>query len=317
MSFKILSLDGGGVRGYLSAKILSNLEDYLNNHTKEEMPIGQRFDFITGTSTGGIIALALAIGKTAKEIEELYYQYIPKIFGEKRNSLLAVTAPKYKSSMLELMVTEVFGDYSLEDVERHVLITSVNLDNAQPRFYKSKYLARNAERLPEKLKNIAMATSAAPTYFKAKTGLKHSHNLIDGGICANNPSLSAVIDALNFEEKNSLNTIPPNNLNDIILVSVGTGERGEMPYDSKKLANGGWYTWARPVKDVVPVIEVLMESQSQMAHFQAKFLLKDRYLRINPKLSFAMKLDDIQKLDNLKNLASLNEDTENFLKLYF
>ncbi len=317
MSFKILSLDGGGVRGYLSAKILSNLEDYLNHLTKEERPIGQRFDFIAGTSTGGIIALALAIGKTAKEIEELYYQYIPKIFGEKRNLLLAVNSPKYKSSMLELMVAEVFGDYSLENVKTHVLITSVNLDNAQPRFYKSNYLTRNAERLPEKLKDIAMATSAAPTYFKAKTGLKHSHNLIDGGICANNPSLSAVIDALNFEEKNSLNTIPPNNLNDITLVSVGTGERGEMPYDSKKLANGGWYTWARPVKDVVPVIEVLMESQSQMAHFQAKFLLKDRYLRINPKLPFAMKLDDIQKLDNLKNLASLNEDTENFLKLYF
>ena len=65
MSFKILSLDGGGVRGYLSAKILSNLEDYLNNRAKEEMPIGQRFDFIAGTSTGGIIALALALGKTA------------------------------------------------------------------------------------------------------------------------------------------------------------------------------------------------------------------------------------------------------------
>ena len=312
MSFKILSLDGGGVRGYLSAKILSNLEDYLNNRTKEERPIGQRFDFIAGTSTGGIIALALAIGKTAKEIEELYYQYIPKIFGEKRNSLLAVTAPKYKSSMLELMVAEVFNDYSLEDVKTHVLITSVNLDNAQPRFYKSNYLARNAERLPEKLKNIAMATSAAPTYFKAKTGLKDSHNLIDGGICANNPSLSAVIDALVFEENNSLNTIPPNNLNDIILVSVGTGERGEMPYDSKKLVNGGWYNWARPV------IEVLMESQSQMAHFQTELLLtKDRYLRINPALPFSMKLDDIEKLDNLKNLASINAEIEIFLKIYF
>ncbi len=312
MSFKILSLDGGGVRGYLSAKILSNLEDYLNIHTKEERPIGQRFDFIAGTSTGGIIALALAIGKTAKEIEELYYQYIPKIFGEKRNSLLAVTAPKYKSSMLELMVAEVFGDYSLENVKTHVLITSVNLDNAQPRFYKSNYLTRNAERLPEKLKDIAMATSAAPTYFKAKAGLKHSHNLIDGGICANNPSLSAVIDALVFEENNSLNTIPPNNLNDIILVSVGTGGRSEMPYDSKKLANGGWYNWARPV------IEVLMESQSQMAHFQTELLLtKDRYLRINPALPFAMKLDDIEKLDNLKNLASINAEIEIFLKIFF
>lgn len=311
MSFKILSLDGGGVRGYLSAKILSNLEDYLNNRAKEEMPIGQRFDFIAGTSTGGIIALALALGKTAKYIEELYYKFIPEIFGKKRNFLLAINSPKYKSSMLELMVAEVFGDYSLEDVKTHVLITSVILDNAQPRFYKSKYFARNAERLPEKLKDIAMATSAAPTYFQAKADMKSSNNLIDGGICANNPSLSAVIDALNFEEKNSLKTIRPKNIDDIILVSVGTGERGEMPYDSKKLTNGGWYTWARPV------IEVLMESQSQMAHFQTKSLLKDRYLRINPKLPFKMELDDIEKIDNLKNLASLNADIETFIKMYF
>ena len=311
MSFKILSLDGGGVRGYLSAKILSNLEDYLNNRTKEEMPIGQRFDFIAGTSTGGIIALALALGKTAKYIEELYYKYIPEIFGKKRNFLLAINSPKYISSMMELMVAEVFGDYSLEDVKTHVLITSVNLDNAQPRFYKSKYFARNAERLSEKLKDIAMATSAAPTYFKAKADMKSSCNLIDGGICANNPSLSALVDALNFEKNNSLNTIPPNDLNDITLVSVGTGKRSEMPYDSKKLANGGWYNWARPV------IEVLMESQSQMAHFQTKSLLKDRYLRINPQLPFTMNLDDIEKLDNLKNLASIDSDIEKFLKNYF
>lgn len=186
MSFKILSLDGGGARGYLSAKILANIENYLNKKDNQEIPIGQRFDFIAGTSTGGIIALALSIGKTAKDVEKLYYKNIPEIFGKKQQSFFSFTSPKYKSSLLENMVEDVLDDYTLNDVKTHVLITSVNLDNAKPRFHKSDYFQRNTERTNEKLKDIAMATSAAPTYFKAKTtGLKHSHGLIDGGICAN------------------------------------------------------------------------------------------------------------------------------------
>ncbi|MFI3157265.1 MAG: CBASS cGAMP-activated phospholipase [Methylococcaceae bacterium] len=311
MSFKILSLDGGGARGYLSAKILANIESHLNIKNNEEIPIGQRFDFIAGTSTGGIIALALALGKTAKDVEKLYYKNIPEIFGRKQRFCLKAISPKYKSFALEKMVEEVFDDYSLNDVKTHVLITSVNLDNAKPRFHKSGYFQRNSERLNEKLKDIAIATSAAPTYFKAKADLKHSHNLIDGGICANNPSLSALIDSLNFQSNSLLNTIPPKNIQDIVLISVGTGEIGEMPYNSSKLANGGWSDWA------IPIIDILMESQSQLAHFQTKFLLKENYLRINPKLPFKMKLDDIKKLDNLKNLASLDADTDSFLNLYF
>lgn len=316
MSFKILSLDGGGSRGYLSAKILANMENYLNKKDNQEIPIGQRFDFIAGTSTGGIIALALAIGKTAKDIEKLYYKNIPEIFGKKQKYFSNFFSPKYKSLVLEKMVEEVLDDYTLNDVKTHVLITSVNLDNAKPRFHKSDYFQRNTERANEKLKDIAMATSAAPTYFKAKTGLKHSHNLIDGGICANNPSLSALVDSLGFQENNSLNTTPPSGMEDVIIVSIGTGEIGEMPYDSSKLVNGGKINWIRN-NSTTPIIDVLMESQSQLAHFQAKFLLKERYLRINPKLPFKMELDDIKKLDNLKNLANLDSDAETFLNTHF
>lgn len=315
MSFKILSLDGGGARGYLSAKILANLESYLNTMNEDEVPIGQRFDFIAGTSTGGIIALALAIGKTAKYIEEKYYDNIPRIFVKKSYfNIKNIYSPKYKSSVLEKMVEDVFGNYSLKDVKTHVLITSVSLDNAKPRFHKSGYFSRNSERLDENLKNIAMATSAAPTYFKAKSELKYSHNLIDGGICANNPSLSALIDALEFHKDNCLKTIPPNNMSDIVLISIGTGEKGEMPYDSNKLINGGLINWANITS--MPIIEIITESQSQLTHFQTKFLLKDRYLRINPKLPFKIEMDDASKIDNLKNLASLDADIENFLKTY-
>ena len=85
---KVLSLDGGGVKGYLSAKILFNIETLLNQENSEYINIGQRFDLIVGTSTGGIIACALSIGKSAKEIFELYETLIPKIFIPKLNAFL-------------------------------------------------------------------------------------------------------------------------------------------------------------------------------------------------------------------------------------
>jgi patatin-like phospholipase/acyl hydrolase len=315
MSFKILSLDGGGVRGYLSAKTLANIESYLNKKNKENIPIGQRFDFIAGTSTGGIIALALAVGKSAKDIEDLYYKNIPVIFGSKQQAFFKKISPwfnvKYNSSALEKMVDQVFNDLTLNDVKTHVLVTSVNLDNSKPRFHKSGYFSRNNERLNEKLKTIAMATSSAPTYFKVTTGLDHSHNLIDGGICANNPSLVALIDSLQFEKNSFLNNSPPKNMDEIMLISVGTGEIGEMPYESNKLLTGGLISWAKPIH------QVLMESQSQLAHFQTKFLLKNNYLRINPILKFKMELDDVSKINNLKSLADLDLVTEEFLKTNF
>ena len=79
---KVLTLDGGGIKGYLTAKILKNIEQSLNEYRSEDINLGQRFDLIVGTSTGGIIATALAIGKSAKEIFELYETLIPKVFNK-------------------------------------------------------------------------------------------------------------------------------------------------------------------------------------------------------------------------------------------
>ncbi|OQW90434.1 MAG: hypothetical protein BWK78_07015 [Thiotrichaceae bacterium IS1] len=312
--FKILSLDGGGVRGYLSAKILANIEDYLNKQDEKNLPIGNRFDLIAGTSTGGIIALGLAIGKTAKEIEQLYVKDIPEIFGntQLRKGFLRATRPKFKSDILEKKLSGYFGEHTLKDVKVDVLITSINLDDAKPRIHKSDYFSRNTGRIDEKLRDIAVATSSAPTYFSAKEKLVHSHNLIDGGLCANNPSMLALTDALLFERDSKIGTpAPQNQLTNMVMLSIGTGERGQMPYNSNKLKNGGWFNWAKPI------IEILMESQSQIAHFQALSLLKEQYLRINPKLNFKMALDDASQLDRLKNLADVDLNMENFLTKFF
>lgn len=229
-----------------------------------------------------------------------------------RNRLSRFFYPKYRSDALEKKVNGYFGENTLQDVVTDILITSVSIDDAKPRIHKSDYFDRNSGRISEKLRDIAIATSSAPTYFPAKEKLEYSHNLIDGGVCANNPSMLALTDALLFERNSKRGTQSPNkDFQNIVMLSIGTGERGEMPYDTKKITNGGKIHWA------LPIIEILMESQSHIAHFQASSLLGDRYFRVNPKLSFKMQLDDSSKIDRLKNMADLDRKLEEFLRTYF
>ncbi len=338
--FKILSLDGGGIRGYLSAKILANMEKLLNEANQEDINIGQRFDLIVGTSTGGIIACALARGKSGQEILELYDKLIPKVFKAKGEGIFS---PKYDNNVLKQELENVLEDKTLKDVITDLCITSVDVENASPRFHKSGYFDRNSPRLDEKLVDIALATSAAPTYFPlVKT--KHSTNLTDGGIVANNPSLVGLIDAMQLNE---------NKLENIVLVSIGTGEQPCMPYEINKLKNAGKQNWIvdiddntkiakiinlikkgeskiKIVKEILknflcndkklfdskgsPLIELLMESQSKLAHFQTQFLLGENYMRINPEIKSSIALDDVSKLDSLKNVADINKQQLEKLK---
>ncbi len=310
--FRVLSLDGGGVRGVLTARILSNIEDHLNRGNPIRKGIGQQFDLIAGTSTGGIIALALSIGLSAKEILGFYEIHIPKIFSssQKRNPIRSTVSPKYSSDQLRDSLREIFDEKTLNDVLTDVCITGVALNNAKPRFHKTDYLARNRARLDEKLIDVALATSAAPTYFKAHT-MVHSTSIIDGGVCANNPALVAIVDSLQFERPSKRGTPQAQDLkNDLVMLSIGTGEQPSMPYDVSALSDSGWAQWAGPI------VEVLFESQSQLVHSQAQFLLNEHYLRVNPALKFPMKLDDVSMLDELKNLSDMTKEVEVFLTRY-
>ncbi|SMN02126.1 Patatin-like protein [uncultured Candidatus Thioglobus sp.] len=187
-------------------------------------------------------------------------------------------------------------------------ITSVDVENSSPRFHKNGYFDRNSPRQDEKLIDLALATSAAPTFFPL-VDTRHSTNLTDGGIVANNPSLVGLVDAVQLTK---------HNLDNITLLSIGSGEQCHMPYDVEKLKNGGqkewmiaskksWNSWMFWKNKSSPIIELLMESQSKLAHFQTGFLLGDRYVRINPKLSITIGLDDKDKINSLKNLADIKE----------
>jgi patatin-like phospholipase/acyl hydrolase len=297
----VLSLDGGGVRGYLSAMILKNIKDTILKQTQ----IHEEFDLIVGTSTGSIIAAALAIGKPIDEITDLYLTLAKEVFIPTSKGIFA---PKYSNDTLKKHLDNIFGDLTLADVKRDLCITSVDIENSKPRFHKSRYFDRNTTRLDEKLADVVLASCAAPTYF-SPTDTKHSTNLVDGGMVANNPSLVAFTDAMQIVD---------NDINKIKLLSIGTGEHCHMPYDLESLKNAGKKDWMAMnifSKDRgSPIIELILEAQSKLAAFQTGFLLKDKYLRINPSLSMNIKLDDIEMMENLKNVADLITNDESKLK---
>jgi predicted acylesterase/phospholipase RssA len=311
-AFRILSIDGGGVRGFLAASILANVEAYLNQETHTSLELGRRFDLISGTSAGGLIALGLAAGRTAASIRDLFQSFVPEVFSDTNRTPFAVRGlyPRYGNRPLVKQLEGFFDKKTLKDLIVDVCVTSVSLIDAKPRLHKTDYLARNAGRLNEPLINVALATTAAPTYFPAVSTL-HSANLIDGGIAANNPALVALVDALQFERLSKrgiprpiLGTEGP------VMVSVGTGQPGPLPYDYEKLLDGGWLHWMRPIFEVVQL------SQSQLVHHQASFLLSDRYLRIDPILNVPVKLDDAKHFLELRNKADIDKAAEDFLKRF-
>ena len=311
-NLKILSLDGGGVRGYLSILILEKLEKALNRILNEEKVIAERFDLIAGTSTGGIIATALAIHKSAKEIREIYEQMMKVVFVPTAKGL---KKPKYNQKVLKKILKEIFDNKTLNDVKTHLCITSVDIATSKPKFFKSPYLEIYHQRADEKLVDIALATSAAPIFFPL-ANTKHFHFLADGGLIANNPSMIAVLEGYKITK----------NFDKIKLLSIGTGEMSKMPYDVKKIEEyGGVITWAlnKSPKEllsiskkeiVIPLIEVLINAQSKLIDSQVQTILKEEnFLRINPPLSQDVRLDEVEKIDILKNLASI-ADSEKTVK---
>jgi len=323
--YRILSLDGGGVRGVLSAWILRNMERHLNEMDGgENRPLGQRFDLIAGTSVGAILALSLAIGKSAEEIVRHWVGdencdceeagkaafgggKIGKIFGHPRSLFSWLFfAPKHDSKMLKRELELWFRGKKLNEIGEnskgpHVLVTSTALAKPSLRSWKSPQRIEFKSRADQQLADVAYASAAAPVFFASQTKFGFDAPLADGGLCANNPAVTAIVEAVGAG-------IP---LERIRLVSVGTGTPCGMPYDPGKIGKGGAMRWFVRLgsSPAIPLIELMMEAQSDMAHRQAGFLLeKERYLRVNPQLKFPMKLDEMEKVGYLKAYSDLTRE---------
>jgi uncharacterized protein len=269
--YRILALDGGGLRGIFATAVLTEAENAFGHAFLSS------FNLFVGTSTGGIIALGLASGRSCREMLDLYRSIGPRIFSNPRR-LRRLVRPKYDRSELDALLRDVFGaNTRMNDLGRHVCITAHELVSGTTRVWKddhSSELRWGGEQLVWK---VAAATSAAPTYFApVQLGDVDSH--IDGGIWGNNPSLVGITEAVRYAGRD---------LRDIRLLSVGTAGRILRVESHTRAARMGLAQWS------TRALRLLQESSSMAAGNQARLLLGDQsYLRIDSESARRIGLDD-------------------------
>ncbi|WP_096187969.1 CBASS cGAMP-activated phospholipase [Evansella halocellulosilytica] len=293
--YKILSIDGGGIKGLYSAVILSDFEEKygkLNNY----------FDLICGTSTGGIIALALSAGIPAKEIVSLYEKNGPKIFpyNTKYTRLFhkikqALFTSKYSDSNLRLALVNVFGEKRIRDCKTNVLIPTSNITRGTPCIIKTDHhdeLGRDSNHL---LVDVALATAAAPTYFPIQEISTMEHNndqFADGGLFANNPSLHGIQEAYRY-------FIGKSNYKygNFSLLSISTLHQNFSYQKPLKIRRRSFVQWN------VKLISLMMDLQSISTHYHIEYLnksLNGNYVRIGsePLTNEESKKIDLDKASN-------------------
>lgn len=229
-TFKILSIDGGGIKGLYSSKIIEHLEEKYKCSTSDH------FDMICGTSTGGLIALALALKIPAKEVSEFYEKYGEQIFPN-RNKFIGLIRQtiwrgKYSDEPLRSALEKIFGDKKIGDVNNLLCIPTYSLTDARPWVFKFDHKEGDRSRDNKALcVDVALATSAAPTYFPlCEIDYFDSKQFIDGGVWANNPTMVGVIEALTYfvgdgRQFNSIDVLSMSSLNNISGKPVGLKRR--------------------------------------------------------------------------------------------
>jgi len=290
-SIKVLSIDGGGIRGIIPAVILDELQKCVGKE------LCRAFDLIAGTSTGGIIALGIGTRcnngapYSPSELVDLYVKNGPAIFH--KNFLTPereLILPKYSPESLEATLTTFFEDTELQTALTPLLISSYDLQRQLPFFFKSHRIAADPS-YNWKVAEVAQATSAAPTFFPPLHLTKgdEDYALVDGGVFVNNPSMAAYAEARRLYPTAA----------EMMVVSVGTGDRqDQITYASAK--EWGLLGWA---KQIVPV---LMDSVSEAVDFELNSLPGCTYYRLQvPHLQEASSdMDDVTP-ENLANLQSV------------
>ncbi|WOD44183.1 CBASS cGAMP-activated phospholipase [Hwangdonia lutea] len=306
--FKILSIDGGGIKGVFPAKFLTSLEEEIG-----EGQIHKHFDLICGTSTGGIIALALSLGIPAKEILKLYQKNAKTIFGSKSYNFF--TKPFYKNEPLEKLIKDIFIKYHLKnedpriiDAKVKLLIPTYSLIDGATQVLKTPHTTDLLIDKHVPMYMAAMATAAAPTYFNAYSNtfkridsdtVETFSNKVDGGIYANNPSMIGIIEATTRLEKE---------LSDIQLLSIGTGQLKYSEAKNKKLWSVWYWLWISKKR----IFELFMQSQSQLTHnsisilsqFNEDFLYKRIDLDFDHNFHVNMDETNANKLDKLAEIGT-------------
>jgi patatin-like phospholipase/acyl hydrolase len=291
---RILCIDGGGILGTFPAAFLAGLEQHL-----EGRPIGSHFDLIAGTSTGGIIAIGLAMGLRASDLLDLYEKRGPEIFGQGRGPVTDfvfgklrlgrwLLMNKHDAGPLRAALEDVLGGKRIGHAKTRLLIPAWNPVARSVYIYKTAHHARLRNDYKSLAVDAAMATAAAPTYFRHHV-TQHAVGLTDGGTWANNPTALAVVEAI------TMLGWPGKSLH---VLSLGCLEE---TYTLRKWAGIGMLG--------SKVIKLFMDGQSHGAMGMAKLLTGHEHERtaihrINHTVPYnTYKMDDARVIQDLKGLG--------------
>jgi uncharacterized protein len=293
---KILSIDGGGIRGIIPALVLAELEKTIGKPTSEI------FDLIAGTSTGGILGLGLSKDNgqgnpqyAAKDLVNLYEKegknIFPKSLWQNVSTMGGLANEKYSRQGIDTVLANYFGADLLGSCLTKTIVTTYDIANRQPLFLKSW----KPEHHSIKAADAARATSAAPTYFEPVKMVVNGENkvLIDGGIFINTPSVSAYVEALRIfpDEK------------EFLVVSLGTGELNRpISYDDAE--DWGVVEWLNPL------LSCVFDGVCDAANYQMSLLLEGNYYRLQTRLDQAA--DDMDNVSD-QNMKALKAEAKTLL----
>ena len=291
--YRILSLDGGGIRGIVTTVILQRLastpglEGFLD-----------QADLLAGTSTGGLLALGLARGVGLDTIHDLYVEDGPEIFDDSwLDDLLdlgKLRGADYKIAPLRRVLRRILGeDTTLGDLDRPVLVTAFDLDNEDPDPARRRWKPKIFHNLPGEGDDRAVLawkaglyTAAAPTYFPSVDGY------IDGGVYASNPSMCALAQS---QDRRYLADPPA--LDEIVLLSLGTGH--SLNHIRGRRHDWGYAQWMKPL------ISIMLDGVAGIADYQCRQMLGPRHHRLAPvfppKVSIPM--DAVKKIPYMIDFA--------------
>ncbi|MCD2176091.1 patatin-like phospholipase family protein [Rhizobium sp. C4] len=294
--YRILSLDGGGAKGFYTLGVLAEIEGLIGCRLHE------RFDLVFGTSTGSIIGSMIALGMSVDEIHDLYKKFVPDIMKLKK--------PNDKSAKLAELAKEIFKNAKFDDVKTAVGVVTTNWDIERPLIFKANISQAHGRKgtfqpgFGVSIGDAVQASCSAFPFFAPKTVTKANGDevkLVDGGYCANNPTLYAIADATG-----SLNIAHQ----DLRVVSVGVGV-----YPSPKAPLFSKMYWAKYLLSV-QLLQKTLEINTQSMDQLRSILFKDvPTVRISDTFEQPEMATDLFE-HNLKKLNMLRQrGRESFAKV--
>jgi len=310
---RILSIDGGGIRGIIPGMVVAELEDRLRALTNNpDTHISDYFDFFSGTSTGGILTSILLFPSekdpkrpkfSAREALNIYLEHGESIFATRKwrrfLSQFGLLSEIYDGQILEKILFDYFGDTKLSQLIKPCIITAYNIELRKNHLFRQQKAISHGDSRDFYLRDVCRATSAAPTFFSVAEIFSLANTryvLIDGGLFAHNPSIAALLEVLK-----TFNTF---NINDVHILSLGTGiTKNAYNYEDFKKK------WAISIGPAL--VDIMTASSSESNDYFLRQLFRsvnrlDNYIRIEPSnLSSIDPAMDAASKSNIQKIVAL------------